>query len=148
MTTNDSLPILDLIDQEFATSPLEPNLYSPLTLAYIGDAVYDLIIRTILVEKANSPVKKLHRRACEVVKAGSQAALILIIEDILTEEELHIYKRGRNAKASSVAKNADIHDYRNATGFEALVGYLYLTGQLGRAMNLIKTGFDRLNMEV
>ncbi len=141
-------PILELINSGFGQKMPDMRKYSPLTLAYIGDAVFDLIVRTLLVEQANTPVKKLHLKACSIVKAKSQAHLILSIEDELTDEEYSIFKRGRNAKASSVAKNAEIHDYRNATGFEALFGYLYLSGHLNRAIDLMKLGMERLNISL
>ena len=116
--------------------------YSPLTLAYIGDGVYDLIIRTMIVEQGNAPVNKLHKRVSNLVKAPAQMELFHIIEEILTEEELAVYKRGRNAKSFSTAKNASLTDYRIATGLEALIGYLYLTNQLTRILELIKMGLE------
>lgn len=139
-------PILDLINSKFNQDTLDIRQYSPLTLAYIGDAVYDLVVRTLLVEHANLPVKKLHTRACKLVRAETQARLILSVEEELTDEEYSIFKRGRNAKASSVAKNANIHDYRNATGFEALFGYLYLSKQLDRALEIMRIGLEKLGL--
>lgn len=141
-------PILELINSEFGQSFPDVSTYSPLTLAYIGDAIFDLVVRTLLVEQANIQVKKLHKKASEIVKASSQAQIILAIEDILTEEELSIFKRGRNAKSNSVAKNADIRDYRNATGFEALFGYLYLSKHLDRALELMKLGMERTGISI
>lgn len=141
-------PILEMINDEFNQSFPDANQYSPLTLAYIGDAVFDMVVRTLLVEQANVQVKKLHKKACEIVKAKSQADLIIAIEDELSGDEYSIFKRGRNAKSASTAKNADIHDYRNATGFEALLGYLYLSGHLGRALELMKLGFQRLDIQI
>lgn len=139
-------PFLDILHKQFHREGVNPETYSPLALAYIGDAVYDLIIRTLFVEKGNSPAKKLHRQTIRFVKAAAQAKLILAIQEDLTEKELAIFKRGRNAKSSSVAKNADVHDYRNATGFEALCGYLYLSKQLDRVIELIYIGFKRTNV--
>ena len=100
--------------------------YSPLTLAYIGDGVYELIIRTILVKKGNCPVNRLHKKASSLVKAGAQSAIMEVIEEELTPEELSVYRRGRNAHSPTMAKHATMADYRRATGFEALMGYLYL----------------------
>lgn len=117
--------------------------YSPLTLAYIGDGIYEIIVRTVIVDEANRQVNKIHQAASELVKAGSQAAMIFLIMDMLTEEEQTVYKRGRNAKAVTRAKNASMSDYRTATGFEALMGWLYLTGQSDRMMKLIKEGIKR-----
>ena len=113
-------------------------------MAYIGDGVYELIIRSILVGKGNCPVNKLHRKSSSLVKASAQAELIHNIMEDLTEEEKTIYKRGRNAKSYTTAKNATMIDYRTATGLEALVGYLYLTEQMDRLLILIKTGLSRM----
>lgn len=112
--------------------------YSPLTLAFIGDSIFDLIIRTYVVESGNAPVNKLHHRAAGLVKASAQADLYHTIKELLTEEETAVFKRGRNAKSFTSAKNAGIVEYRTATGLEALVGYLYLTDQMNRMMELIK----------
>ena len=98
--------------------------YSPLTLAYIGDGVYELVIRTILVKKGNCPVNRLHKKASSLVKAGAQSAIMEVIEEKLTPEELSVYRRGRNAHSPTMAKHATMADYRRATGFEALMGYL------------------------
>ncbi len=114
--------------------------YSPLTLAYIGDSIYDLVIRTILVKKANCPVNRLHRQASALVKAGAQSKMMERIEPVLTPEELKIYKRGRNAHSATMAKHATMADYRRATGFEALMGYLYLKEDYGRMLALIRLG--------
>lgn len=116
--------------------------YSPLTLAYIGDCVYELIIRTGLVYKGNAPVNKLNAEASRYAKAGTQAEMIDKIMDSLSEEELAVYKRGRNANSYTKAKNATSADYRRATGFEALIGYLYIEKNFDRMMELVKMGFD------
>lgn len=112
--------------------------YSSLTLAYIGDGIYEVIVRTVIVDEANRQVNKIHKSASNLVKAETQAKMIHYIMDDLSEEEVKIYKRGRNAKAVTRAKNASMSDYRTATGFEALMGWLYLTGQSERMMELIK----------
>lgn len=114
--------------------------YSPLTLAYIGDAIYELIIRTMLVRQANEAVSRLHKKASDLVKAEKQSEMIAVLEPFFTEEELHIYHRGRNAKAYTHAKNASIQEYRRATGFEAVCGYLYLKGDLQRLIELVRIG--------
>ena len=119
--------------------------YSALTLAYIGDAVYEIIIRSYIVGKGNAPVERLHKRSSRLVKAETQANLIMAIEDQLTEEEHAVYKRGRNAKSYTMAKNATMSD-RKATGCEALVGYLYLTERYERLTELIHTGLTKLNL--
>ena len=118
--------------------------YSPLTLAYIGDAVYDLIIRTLVVKKGNQQVQKLHKETITMVQASAQARMITALNDQLSEEEHAVYKRGRNAKSASPAKNQSISDYHKATGFEALLGYLYLKNDWKRMMELIKTGLEAL----
>lgn len=114
--------------------------YSPLTLAYIGDGVYELIIQTILVKKGNCPVNRLHKKASSLVKAGAQSAIMEVIEEKLTPEELSVYRRGRNAHSPTMAKHATMADYRRATGFEALMGYLYLKEDYTRMLTLIRMG--------
>ena len=114
--------------------------YSPLTLAYIGDGVYELIIRTILVKKGNCPVNRLHKKASSLVKAGAQSAIMEVIEEKLTPEELSVYRRGRNAHSPTMAKHATMADYRRATGFEALMGYLYLKEDYTRMLTLVRLG--------
>ena len=114
--------------------------YSPLTLAYIGDGVYELIIRTILVKKGNCPVNRLHKKASSLVKAGAQSAIMEVIEEELTPEELSVYRRGRNAHSPTMAKHATMADYRRATGFEALMGYLYLKEDYTRMLTLVRMG--------
>ena len=114
--------------------------YSPLTLAYIGDGVYKLVIRTILVKKGNCPVNRLQKKASSLVKAGAQSAIMEVIEEKLTPEELSVYRRGRNAHSPTMAKHATMADYRRATGFEALMGYLYLKEDYTRMLTLIRMG--------
>ena len=126
----------------FGLEDTDIRTYSPLTLAYMGDAIYELIIRTILVEKGNTQVNKLHNRASRLVKASAQSSMIEKLKPHLTVEEAAVYKRGRNAKSYTMAKNASMSDYRRATGFEALMGYLYLTEQWERMLELIKIGLE------
>lgn len=114
--------------------------YSPLTLAYIGDGVYELIIRTILVKKGNCPVNRLHKKASSLVKAAAQSGIMEVIEEKLTPEELSVYRRGRNAHSPTMAKHATMADYRRATGFETLMGYLYLKEEYERMITLIRMG--------
>ena len=106
--------------------------YSAMGFAYIGDAVYELIIRSYVLNLAGQPVEKLHRHTTRLVKADAQAAAYHALEDLLTEEEKGVFRRGRNAKSYSRAKNASLSAYRTATGFESLMGWLYLTGQFDR----------------
>lgn len=118
--------------------------YSPLVLAYLGDAVYELAIRTLVVNEGNRQVNKMHKESASLVKAGTQMEFLLAIEDELTEEEKSVYRRGRNAKSVTMAKHATMKEYRMATGFEALMGYLYLQGRLERLAELLGLGLDRL----
>ena len=121
---------------------LDPKSYSPLSLAYIGDAIYEIVIRTIVMSAGNMSVNKYHKKSSSMVKASAQKEVFEKIEPFLTEEEMAVYKRGRNSKSGSVAKNASMMDYRKATGVEALVGYLYLAGDMDRIIELIGIGFD------
>ena len=118
-----------------------------LTLAYLGDAIYELIIRTGLVEQGMSHVDSLNKKASGYAKAPTQARLFRIIEEKLNEDELSYYKRGRNAKSGSVAKSGTVNDYRMATGFEAMLGYLYLSGKIDRIMELVDIGINGLETE-
>lgn len=126
----------------FDLQPRDIKAYSPLALAYMGDGIYELIIRTILLKKGNRPANKLHRESVKYVSAKAQAAIMDRIIDCLSEEELSVYTRGRNAKPKTVAKSASIEDYHKATGFEALLGYLYLAGGFERILELVKRGIE------
>ncbi len=132
--------LLEIIREQFDGEDADIRTYSPLTLAYIGDGIYDLVIRTLMVRHGNCQPNKLHKRTSALVKAASQAEMIDKIQDSLTEEELSVYRRGRNAKSYTMAKNATMKDYRKATGFEALMGYLYLKEETERMIALIKAG--------
>ena len=118
--------------------------YSPLTLAYIGDSIYDLIIKSLVVNEGNKQVQKMHQETSSYVHASAQSQMMRKIQEYLTEEEHAVYKRGRNAKSVSPAKNQSITDYRRATGFEALIGYLYLKKEWKRMLELVKIGLDSL----
>ena len=109
-----------------------------LNLAYIGDTVFDLYVRTMLVSDVDARVHELHLMSAKRVCAGGQAQAFRRIEPMLSEEELGIYKRGRNSHMGTVAKNASIADYRTATGLEALIGYLCLCGRDDRLTELMK----------
>lgn len=111
--------------------------YSPLTLAYIGDAVYDLIVRTLVVSEGNCKPQKLHSKATRYVKAKAQAKAIDVLMETLDEEELAVYKRGHNSKPNTIAKNAGLEEYLKATGFEALLGYLYLCDNYERVFEIV-----------
>ena len=144
----ESLGMLEQIKSVFQCSKVDVRAYSPLTLAYIGDSVYELVIRTVVVKRANRTANELHKRTVKYVQAGVQAAMIEALLEELTEEEAAVYKRGRNAKSHTSAKNASIQDYRKATGFEALMGYLYLNGQTDRMLYLIRTGIEKAGLQI
>lgn len=130
-------------------SPVDIRTYSPLTMAYIGDGVYDLAVRTVLVNRGNCKPHKVHLHCSRLVRASSQARVLELFEKdgILTEEESAVCRRGCNAKPATMAKNATAEDYKKATGFETLVGYLYLTGQIERMLILIRRSLDILEPE-
>ena len=132
--------ICRMIDKEKA------GLFPPLVLAYIGDSVYEVYTRKKLLEKnPNLPAHKLHKENIKYVKAKAQSDAMEKIEPLLSEQELGIYKRGRNAKSATAPKNADLVDYRRATGFEALIGFLELSGQTDRLLEIMETAFHNIN---
>lgn len=132
------------MQEMFQMKDLDIREYSPLTLAYIGDSIYDLIIKSLVVNEGNKPVQKLHKETSALVQASAQSQMMRTLQGMLTEEEHGIYKRGRNSKSVSPAKNQSVTDYRRATGFEALMGYLYLKKDWERMLYLIKTGLMSL----
>ena len=134
--------ILDYLLKPFNIERKEAKEFSPLVLAYIGDAVYELMIRSILVSRGNRPVNKLNKDATSLVKAGAQSEIVKLISDKLSEEEYTVFKRGRNSSPHTMAKNASMTDYKYATGFEALIGFLYLDNRCNRALELVKLGID------
>lgn len=143
----ESLDFLQQIKDSFGLKEVDIRTYSPLTLAYIGDAVYDLIFRTMVVGKGNTSANKLHNKTVQYVKAPAQAQLIESILNRLTEEESSVYKRGRNAKPYTMAKNATMAEYKKATGWEAVVGYLYLQGRMERILELIQIGLHNISAD-
>lgn len=126
----------------FHMQEVDVNSYSPLTLAYIGDCIFDLIVKSLVVNKGNKPVQALHKETSALVQASAQSKMMRTMQEHLTEEEHAVYKRGRNAKSVSPAKNQSVTDYRRATGFEALLGYLYLKREYKRLLELVKIGLD------
>lgn len=133
--------------EAFEMQEVDIREYSPLTLAYIGDSIYDLVIKTLVINEGNKPVQKLHAETSSFVQASAQSKMMRVLQELLTEEEHAVYKRGRNAKSVSPAKNQSITDYRRATGFEALMGYLYLKKDMKRLIDLVKIGLDSLKKE-
>lgn len=140
----------DYLQKVFEIAEIDLRTYSPLTLAYIGDAVFDLIVRTVLVERKNCQAQKHHKSASSIVKAPTQAAMAeyLIAKGCLDEEELAVYRRGRNAFTHTRAKNATMSEYRKATGYEALMGYLYLKKETERMIDLIKEGLEGIGKSI
>ncbi|MBO4396325.1 MAG: ribonuclease III [Eubacterium sp.] len=136
--------MLESIKKNYDIRNTPPEQIGPLKLAYLGDAVYELIIRTILMDERDRSVKKMNKTAQTLVNATTQARLAEIIEPSLTETENSVFLRGRNTKTTSVSKHSDIHDYRIATGLEALFGYWYLSWQTERAVELLKEALDKL----
>ena len=122
--------------ERFYNKDCDVNSLSPLTLAFMGDTVFDMFVRERLICQANRPVNKLHNLASKTVNAASQAEAVKKIMDILTEEETAVFRRGRNCHTNHKAKNATEGDYHYATGFEALFGYLYLKGNMERLREL------------
>ncbi len=140
----ESLELFDIIKKGMNIGDIDLVNYSPLVLAYIGDSIYEIVVRTCVVTKGNTQVNKLHKKSSSYVNAHSQALIIMSLMDKLTDEEIRIYKRGRNAKSVTMAKNATVSDYKKATGFEALMGYLYLNNETDRMLELMKSGLDYL----
>jgi len=132
------------MNELFQMEEVDIREYSPLTLAYIGDCVYDLVIKSLVINAGNKQVNKLHQETSRLVQASTQSLMMRTMQEYLTEEEHAVYKRGRNAKSVSPAKNQSITDYRRATGFEALLGYLYLKKDYKRLLDLVKIGLDSL----
>lgn len=132
----------NLIREYFRLPEVDVKSYSPLTLAFLGDGVYEIIVRTIVVSIGNNHPNRLHNMSAHIVKAHSQRLMVEALEPYLTDEERDVLRRGRNAKSYTHAKNASVSDYRIATGFEALLGYLYLKDDQERILWLIRKGFD------
>ena len=142
------MSFLDEIKLDFKIEDVDINTYSPLTLAFIGDCVFDLVIRSVIVCRANRQPNKLHKLKANVVKAQTQSEMAKALMEDMPEEEAAVYKRGRNAHSFSSAKNASIQDYRRATGLEALVGYLYLLNRSDRILELISLGLRKLEIDI
>ena len=136
------------IKEQFGIKDVDIRTYSPLTLAYIGDGIFDIVIRSVVVGKGNTKASQLHKHTSSIVKAHTQAVIIEALEPHLTKEEADIYRRGRNAKSPTMAKNATMADYRKATGLEALMGYLYLSDDFERVVELTKLGVQLIGIEI
>ena len=127
------------IDFEFLKSEAaDPDMLNPLVLAFVGDSVFDLYVRTMLVLSERGNVNKLHKSATDYVRSGAQAKIARDVSEILSDKEKDILRRGRNSHSGYVPKNAVVSEYRYATGFEALIGYLYLKGNTERLIEILK----------
>ncbi len=136
--------VIEYMKKQLGIEEVDIRTYSPLALAYIGDSVYDLLIRSLIVSKGNMAVQKYHKKASSMVNAHAQATIITALEPELTPEELAVFKRGKNSKPGTTAKNASVKEYMIATGMEAVLGYLYLTNQHTRLIDLVKRGIEIL----
>ena len=125
-----------LTTESLNNEKVDIRLYSPQALAFLGDAVYEILVRERIVHRANMPVNKLHLQAVEQVRASYQSKAYEVVEPVLTEEELAALKRGRNISSIKPPKNGTMQDYRRATGLECLFGYLYLKGEIQRINEL------------
>lgn len=139
---------LDQAEELFRLSSPDIRSYSGLSLAFIGDGVYELVIRTLVISKGNMPVHKMHRQCSELVKAPAQSAMIQAVFEQLTKEEQAVCRRGHNTKPHTKAKNADTEEYLWATGLEALCGWLYLKHEQRRMMEIIKAGLAAIGYEI
>jgi ribonuclease-3 family protein len=142
-----NISLLEQIHREFGGDRADLNTYSPLTLAYIGDAVFEIIIRTLIVEKGQRAANTLHKHTTKIVCAQTQAKMIEAVYNDLSDEEQDIYRRGKNTKSHSSAKNASLSDYRKATGFEALCGYLFLKNDTPRITRIVREALEKANIE-
>lgn len=138
----------EIVQESLNLKKPDPAMYSGLSLAYIGDGVFDLIIRSRVMSRGNMQVQKMHRQTSFIVKAVSQAKMADAIMERLTEEETSIYKRGRNSNPHTTAKNASVPEYKKATGFEALIGFLYLSGRYERMLELVKLGLSSIGENI
>ena len=125
-----------LTTESLNNEKVDIRVYSPQALAFLGDAVYEILVRERIVHRANMPVNKLHLQAVEQVRASYQSKAYAVVEPVLTEEELAALKRGRNISSIKPPKNGTMQDYRRATGLECLFGYLYLKGEIQRINEL------------
>lgn len=137
------------IKEQFGIAEVDIRTYSPLTLAYIGDGIYDLVIRSVVVGKGNTRAGELHKRTSQIVKAHTQAEMMEVLLPLLTEEEADPFTGAAEMPSRRAdGKDATMSDYRKATGFEALMGWLYLQDEFERLVELVKTGVDGLHLKL
>ncbi len=134
--------IVSNMRKDFDIKPMEVLNLQPLVLAYIGDAVYEVYIRTMLVINKKTNVNMLHKMSIKYVNAKAQSDIIHRIMDKLTQDEQDVVRRGRNAKSATAPKHAEITDYRYSTGYEALIGYLYLTNDIERLTYILRLSVE------
>lgn len=145
----ESLSMLKQISRTFGGCDSDIRAYSPLTFAYIGDAVFEIVIRTVIIgSKGQRSINSLHKQTTRVVCARTQALIAEAVYDRLTEEEQDIYRRGKNAKIHSSAKNASLSEYHKATGFEALLGYLFMRDEVLRITEIVREGIELAGIEL
>ncbi|MCM1102530.1 MAG: ribonuclease III [Clostridium sp.] len=142
----ESIALYSYIKEQFAEKEVDLRTYSPLTLAFIGDGVFDLVVRAYVVGRGNRPAHLLHKEKSAIVKAEAQARMADALYDSLTPKEQEIYRRGKNAKPANTAKNATLIDYHKATGLEALCGYLFMADETARLIELIRRGVESLSV--
>ena len=138
-----SMEMRDRIADALLLARPDPKQLSALALAYLGDTVYDLYVRTLLTFGTAGTVHTLHQKSTKLVCAKGQAEAFFCIQPMLDEEEAAVYRRGRNAHGATVPKNASVQEYRTATGFEALIGYLYCLGRDERIAELMRTALKK-----
>lgn len=135
------------VREKFGVGEVDIRTYSPLALAFIGDGVYDLVVRSLIVGKGSTRPGQLHQRTSHLVKAHTQSVMMDSILPVLSDEEADVYRRGRNAKSPTMARHATSGDYHRATGFEALMGFLYLRGEFCRILDLTEIGFHAVEAD-
>lgn len=126
---------------------IEVNKMSPLVWAYIGDSVFEMYIRSKMIQKGIPNNTKLHKNTTMYVKASAQAKMIEILKSILSEEEMAIVKRARNADSNTIPKNSSVIEYKNATSLEGLIGYLFLIGKKERLIYILDYIFDNFDVD-
>ncbi|MCR5278102.1 MAG: ribonuclease III [Lachnospiraceae bacterium] len=137
--------LYDEIKASFGLNDTEPEQVAPLILAHLGDCVYEIVVRTVIDTRTNRQINKIHNEIIKYVSAGAQSKIITALIPELTEEELAIFHKGKNTHTNSFPKNGTKADYHRATGFEALVGYLYLKGRTERMLELVKKGMESIS---
>lgn len=134
--------------QEIIIPKQDPEKVSPLNLAFIGDSVYEVLIRNAVIYNYNGNLNEVNRKVKNLVMASAQCKIIHAVSDMLTDHEISVFKRGRNAKGVSSPKNCSISEYRDATGLEALVGYLYLKNDMERAWEIVSAGINAVGQNI